>query len=202
MMIGWQILAGSLIVRNGMLFAWWDIVSIPYKENLCTAPKTMNGIWPLLMSCHDVLTAKWIDEVIETSNIDKSFAVAVVPAQTLFYNINNLGKRRIRYLTVTWNDFMNKKKAVEQVERVASLSKGRLCKQLGKLIIIYFPTSRKTMVGSFTNFGNNERLEEFSQYNIEQTINSLDKNKCVQIFTQKKSFGIKAKIIIINGKSQ
>ena len=129
------------------IYLWWDVVRFSYTEPLCDPNPVFKGLDGLRISCKDKSLGSYI---LEKSKMPKY--MAVIPAQSLYYRLYPDKVSKPKYLTVTWNDFSNGKKALDSFKTITQLDKQKLCKKLEGYTIILIRTSRVTMDGSRLNF--------------------------------------------------
>jgi hypothetical protein len=147
------ILSSLILISSGSkdqkryIYLWWDVVRFSYTEPLCNPSPVFKGLAGLRVSCKDKSLGSYI---LEKSKLPKN--IVVIPAQSLFYRLYPDKVSKPKYLTVTWNDFSNGRKALESFNIVKQLDKQKQCKQLEGYTIILFRTSRVTMDGSRLNF--------------------------------------------------
>jgi len=166
------------------IYKWWDIVEIKKKDKLCSSDLFQNTFF-LKVSCKDNEIAKWLIDQKDKKVINY---LSIVPAHSLFYNLNQFNHKKIKYLTITWNDFSNRSKALEKLENVFNLIKED-CTGNNRVVFIVFPTSDSTITGSKNNFQSEEELT-FSQEIIEDKLIN-NKSKCIskKVYLEKDTEG-------------
>ena len=159
--------------NNEYIYRWWDIVEIRKNSEQCLSDD-FNGTKFLKITCRDYEIGKWIKSHIGQNNID---ILSVVPAQTLYYRLKGLKHNKTKYLTVTWNDFSNRKKAFERFNYlIESIQKD--CSGDKRVVFILFPTSETTINTSKSLF-TSETEQIFSQEIIEDELINIQ-NKCIK----------------------
>lgn len=158
--------------NNTYIFRWWDIVEIKKESDFCNS-KEFKNIRFLKVSCKDKEIAEWLIKQKVENQID---FLSIIPAQTLFYNLNNFEHKKIEYLTVAWNDFSNREKSIQKINYIFNLIPQN-CLGNKTVTFIVFPTSRSTLEGSKINF-KREDESNFSQEYIENKI-IYSNNKCI-----------------------
>ena len=155
------------------IFRWWDIVQIKKNDKKCSSDLFEN-INFLKISCKDYEIASWLKSQKGDSNID---ILSVFPAQALFYKLKGFESSRLKYLTITWNDFSNRDKAVETLNTVFN-SINKECKGDKRVVFILIPTSDVTLEGSKINF-QESNVAIFSQAFIEDKLINFQ-NNCIK----------------------
>ena len=160
------------------LFRWWDLVEIKKNDKKCSSELFDNTSF-LKISCKDYEIANWLIKQKGESNID---VLSVVPAQALFYKLNGFESSRLKYLTITWNDFSNREKALLSLNNIFDLIRDD-CSGNKRIVFIVLPTSEQTMDGSMINF-KDKKNSSFSQLIIEDKLINYQ-NKCIKRNTMK-----------------
>ena len=166
------------------IFRWWDIVEIKKDSRKCKS-YDFNETKFLKISCREYEIAKWLKAQKGQENID---ILSIVPAQTLFYRLKGFNHKKTKYLTVTWNDFSNRKKANEKFNYLLDSIKED-CSGNQRVVFILFPTSESTINGSKQNF-KSAKEQIFIQEKIENTLLNFD-NICIKRESMK----------LVNGKN-
>ena len=157
-----------LFARGPYLFRWWDVVEDKIYDQYCSASPVFVNTSPLLTNCNNTKIGEWIS-TLTLSNAVKPKRVAIIPAQALFYKTKGLPTGRISYLSISWNDFVNRRKALDSMRFFVSMDKNKECGLLSDVEFIVFRTSTATLVGSWSNFGKASGLpaKMFEQSRIE-----------------------------------
>ena len=164
----------NVISKNSeYLFRWWDLVEIKKNDKKCSS-KLFKDTSFLKISCKDYEIAKWLIKQKGASNID---ILSVVPAQALFYKLKGFESSRLKYLTITWNDFSNREKALLSINKTFDLINDD-CSGNKRIVFILLPTSVTTMDGSMINF-TDKKTSIFSQAIIEDKLINYQ-NKCIK----------------------
>ena len=164
----------NIISKNAeYLFRWWDLVEIKKNDKKCSSQLFENTSF-LKISCKDYEIAKWLIKQKGESNID---ILSVIPAQALFYKLKGFESSRLKYLTITWNDFSNREKALLSINQTFDLINDD-CSGNKRIVFILFPTSAQTMDGSMINF-KDKKTSIFSQAIIEDKLINYQ-NKCIK----------------------
>ena len=155
------------------IFRWWDLIEVKKQDELCSSNQ-FYGLRFLKITCKDFKIAKWIREQKGYQNIDY---FAVIPAQALFYKLRDFEHEKLQYLTITWNDFSNREKALRSINRIFdSISED--CVGENRIVFVLIPTSNETIEGSKINF-QDKKNTIFSQSIIEDKLINF-KNKCIK----------------------
>lgn len=154
------------------IFRWWDLIEIKKQDELCSSNQ-FNGLRFLKITCKDFKIAKWIKEQKGQQDVDY---FAVIPAQALFYKLRDFEHEKLKYLTITWNDFSNRKKALRSINKIFD-SIGENCAGENRIAFVLIPTSDATIEGSKINF-QDKKTTIFSQSIIEDKLINF-KNKCI-----------------------
>lgn len=154
------------------IFRWWDLIEIKKDEATCESDD-FTDLRFLSITCKDSKIGKWVREQKGIKNIDY---FAVIPAQALFYKLKGFQHEKIKYLTVTWNDFSNRKKSYMKLNSIFNSIKEN-CEGEKTVVFLLFPTSDLTMKGSKINF-KSKKEKLFTQERIEEEIIE-NKNKCL-----------------------
>lgn len=155
------------------IFRWWDLIEIKKDDEICES-NHFTDLRFLSITCKDSKIGKWAREQKGIKNIDY---FAVIPAQALFYKLKDFQHEKIKYLTVTWNDFSNREKAIISINKIFDLIKED-CSGEKRIVFLIFPTSDKTMNGSKINF-QDKKTSIFSQEIIEDKLINYQ-NKCIK----------------------
>ena len=153
-------------------YKWWDLVEIEKLTEQCKGEIFKNSSF-LNVSCKDEKIGEWL---IEQKGLENIQYLSIIPAQTLFYNLEDFDHNKLKYLTITWNDFSNRTKANKKLNLILdSIQKD--CKGINRVVLILFPTSKATIKGSMQNFKAKNEIF-FSQKIIESKIKNIE-NKCI-----------------------
>jgi hypothetical protein len=171
-LVGWKVFTRT---RGFYWFRWWEIVSLSAADPLCSAKDVFKGVWPLRITCEDRKLAAWI--ISKMRGVPTRTPI-VVPAQALFYRVESFNENRVKYLTITWNDFMNRQISVQSARQIAMLNDMSMCNDISRFAILLFRTPNSTMVGSARNFSPNQGIEGFEQEEIESMISKLSGEAC------------------------
>ncbi len=164
----------NLISKNyEYLFRWWDLVEIKKDDKTCSS-HLFENINLLKISCKDYQIANWLQNQKGERNID---ILSVVPAQALFYKLKDFQSARLKYLTITWNDFSNREKSVLAINKIFN-SINKKCIGNKRVVFVLIPTSNQTINGSKTNF-KDKNVSIFSQAFIEDKLINY-KDKCIK----------------------
>jgi hypothetical protein len=162
-------------MRGGFWYRWWDILHVRMLSPTCSAQNVFYGVSPIRVSCDDRRLAEWINLKLK----DKTpLLPIVIPAQTLFYRTLAFGPKRKKYLTITWNDFMNRRQSLQSAQEIARLDKARQCELISGMAILLFRTPKETMRSSAALFGKQGDLGSFEQEAIEKTILAVPGGGC------------------------
>ena len=66
----------------------------------------------------------------------------MIPAQALFYKLKGFESSRLKYLTITWNDFSNREKALLSINQTFDLINDD-CSGNKRIVLFFFQLQHK-----------------------------------------------------------